>query len=107
MDQSAIDHIESLIIAATIEVMAALDRGATGECLDSAVEFVGHVLFVEVATRSRSVDAAETAVQRFADRVASIQLCEACQRHRINGRCVTCVAAADVNILSQSTKFST
>src|SRR5690606_21094058 len=91
-----LDRIEGRILAASLEVLAALDGGAEGDSLDDGLTYIGHFLFVEVATLTRAVDAAENAAKRVAEKMASVRLCDKCQRHRIGGRCVTCTLDEDL-----------
>lgn len=99
MNQTKLDQVEGMVIAATVEVLDALDRGASGEPLENCLEFIRAVLFTETAVLTRSVDAAENAVRRFTDKVAAIQFCEACQKHRVGGKCVSCILEADLAYL--------
>ncbi|MEZ5782361.1 MAG: hypothetical protein R3D70_12180 [Rhizobiaceae bacterium] len=104
IDQSKLDQVEGLIVAASAEVVSAKDSGRSPEAIDDWLSFCGHVLFVNVATLTRSVDAAETAVQRFADRMAAVKFCGKCSRHRVGGEghCLDCVLDRDMAELGLS-----
>jgi hypothetical protein len=96
MDQTMLDQVEGMVIVATAEVVDAINRGASGEPLENCLEFIRATLFLEAATLTRSVDQAEAAVQRFAEKVASIQYCEKCQQHRVGGKCIACILERDL-----------
>lgn len=96
MNQTMLDQVEGMVIVATVEVVDALNRGASGEPLENCLEFIRATLFLETAVLTRSVDQAEAAVQRFADKIATIQFCEKCQKHRIGGKCIVCILERDL-----------
>lgn len=96
IDQSKLDQVEGMVIVATAEVVDAINRGASGEPLENCLEFIRATLFLEAATLTRSVDQAEAAVQRFAEKVDTIQFCEECTQHRVGGKCIGCVLERDL-----------